>query len=529
MTTNLIFDPSQFENQIDKYGIKKAWVNILATHINSFGKKFSYILEDKMFKGYSLHTENLLTNLSIGEIGVLYEYCVAYVDASSRKDNGQFFTPDDVAILMVKHSKDFPRGRWLDPCSGIGNLSWHLVNFQEDKEKFLIESMVLSDRDELALFIARVLFTISFQDKHQNLYNEISDSFVKFDFLSVSENLDQLSLGNSGLESIPMHDYVIVNPPYLSIKGEDKRFETSKARDLYAYFLENIIKTSKGFISITPQSFTNAGKFESLRKLLLERYDSLKIYTFDNIPGNIFFGVKFGSTNSNTANSIRACIMVAGTALDRKGHQITSLLRWRSHEREKFFSELDKFLSKPKLTPNYFPKVNSKFVSLYNKVSKLKTLDSILSPSKTDFVLYVPAAPRYFISALKMPVSRTSLKTLYFENINDLNKAYLLINSSFMYWWWRVRDGGMTLSFETIKSLPLLDFDLDKKLINKLFKSESSNMVYKMNAGTVQENVKHDSSLIGEVNDLVAPQYSKLLILTHENTELIQLKRKVSK
>ena len=430
---------------------------------------------------------------------------------------------------MVNHSKDFPRGKWLDPCSGIGNLSWHLVNFQEDKEEFLIDSMVLSDRDDLALFIARVLFTISFQDKHQNLYNEISDSFVKFDFLSVSENLDQLSLGNSGLESIPIHDYVIVNPPYLSIKGEDKRFETSKARDLYAYFLENIIKTSKGFISITPQSFTNAGKFDSLRKLLLERYDSLKIYTFDNIPGNIFFGVKFGSTNSNTANSIRACIMVAGTALDRKGHQITSLLRWRSHEREKFFSELDKFLSKPKLTPNYFPKVNSKLVGLYNKVSKLKTLDSILSPSKTDFVLYVPAAPRYFISALKKPVSRTSLKTLYFENINDLNKAYLLINSSFMYWWWRVRDGGMTLSFETIKSLPLLDFDLDKKLINKLLKSESSNMVFKMNAGAVQENVKHDLSLIGEVNELVSPQYSKLLILTHENSELIQLKRKVSK
>jgi hypothetical protein len=51
-------------------------------------------------------------------------------------------------------------------------------------------------------------------------------------------------------------------------------------------------------------------------------------------------------------------------------------------------------------------------------------------------------------------------------NNNDLNKAYLLLNSSFMYWWWRVRDGGMTLSFETIKSLPLLDFEIDKKIIN---------------------------------------------------------------
>lgn len=525
MAANLVFDPSQFENLIDKYGIKKAWRNILATHIVSFGDKFLYILEDQIFKGYKLHSENLLDKLSIGEVGVLYEYCVAHVDASSRKDNGQFFTPDDVAVLMVNHAMEFPKGKWLDPCSGIGNLSWHLVNSQEDKEIFLINSMILSDRDDLALLIARVLFTLSFQNKHKNLYNEISDSFVKFDFLSVAENLDQLSLDNSGLELIPPHDYVIVNPPYLSLKGEDKRFETSKARDLYAYFLENIIKTSKGFISITPQSFTNAGKFEPLRKLLLERYDSLKIYAFDNIPGNIFSGVKFGSSNSNTANSIRACIVVAAVSLDKKGHQITSLLRWRTHERDVFFSKLDKFLSKPKLTSVYFPKVNSRFITLYNKVSKLKTLDSILSPVKTQFALYIPSAPRYFIPALKKPVSRTSLKTLYFKNMDDLNKAYLLINSSFMYWWWRVRDGGMTLSFETIKSLPLLDFELDKKLINKLTKSESSNLVFKMNAGSLQENVKHDSLLISEINDLVAPKYSKLLMLTHENSELVQLKQ----
>jgi hypothetical protein len=217
--------------------------------------------------------------------------------------------------------------------------------------------------------------------------------------------------------------------------------------------------------------------------------------------------------------------VVAAVSLDKKGHQITSLLRWRTHERDVFFSKLDKFLSKPKLTSDYFPKVNSRFITLYNKVSKLKTLDSILSPVETQFALYIPSAPRYFIPALKKPVSRTSLKTLYFANMDDLNKAYLLINSSFMYWWWRVRDGGMTLSFETIKSLPLLDFKLDKKLINKLTKSESSNLVFKMNAGSLQENVKHDSSLISEINDLVAPKYSQLLMLTHENSELVQLKK----
>jgi 23S rRNA G2445 N2-methylase RlmL len=71
------------------------------------------------------------------------------------------------------------------------------------------------------------------------------------------------------LDAIPIHDFVLVNPPYLSTVA-DSRFETAKAGDLYAYFMENIVKTSKGFISITPQSFTNAQKFDSLRNLLLK-------------------------------------------------------------------------------------------------------------------------------------------------------------------------------------------------------------------------------------------------------------------
>ena len=95
-----------------------------------------------------------------------------------------------------------------------------------------------------------------------------------------------------------------------------------------------------------------------------------------------------------------------------------------------------------------------------------------------------------------------------------------------MYWWWRVRDGGMTLSFETLKSLPLLDFETDSKLVAKLEKSEKSNRVEKKKAGVMQENVKHDMALIAEVNQVVSPKYAKKLLLTHENSDLVQIPRK---
>jgi hypothetical protein len=137
----------------------------------------------------------------------------------------------------------------------------------------------------------------------------------------------------------------------------------------------------------------------------------------------------------------------------------------------------------------------------------------------------VPSSPRYFIVALKKPVKRTSLKEIYFRNERDRDYAYLLINSSFTYWWWRVRDGGMTLSLETLLSVPLLQFKLNQNLITELEKSESTNKVYKQNAGEAQENVKHSQKLLIKLNNLVSPDYSKVLTQLHENSEFTRLKK----
>jgi hypothetical protein len=255
--------------------------------------------------------------------------------------------------------------------------------------------------------------------------------------------------------------------------------------------------------------------------LLLNNFPNISIYNFDNIPDNIFHGIKFGSKNSNKANSIRAAITIALPS--PKVHKITSLLRWQSSEREKMLSSLDIFLSKVELTADYFPKVNKIFEPFFNELDKTKTLGQKMSDTITNFVLYVPSSPRYFIPALKKSVKRSSLKTIYFNNETDLNIAYTEINSSLMYWWWRVRDGGMTLSLETLKSLPLVDFIPSSEIIKKIESSEKVNKVYKMNAGEMQENVKHPISLLSEINNQIIPKYSEQLLKTHSNSELEQV------
>jgi hypothetical protein len=516
------FDEKPLVALLDDFGLTIAWSSILKAHLMEQSESLHYILDNQFFEGAKHLEKNILSALSIGEIGVLYEFSVAHVDRADRKTNGQFFTPDDVAGFMVKQASEFPKGKWLDPCSGIGNLAWHLINSMPNREKFLIESIVLSDRDSLALQIARVLFAVSFQNKNLNLYNDIENNFVVFDFLSVADDGGNHLFSNSNLYKIPEHDFVIVNPPYRSLSEEDPKFETAKTKDLYAYFLENILKTSTGFVSITPQSFTNARKFSTLRSLLIERYPDLKVFNFDNIPGNIFYGVKFGSDNTNKANSIRVAITVAKQG--QKRHRITSLLRWKTSERSSMFEGVEHFLAEIDLTEDYFPKVSSIFKDLYDEISGLPALGRLLTSKPTEFVLFVPSAPRYFISALKTSVSRASMKTLYFKTEQDLNLAYLVLNSSFMYWWWRVRDGGMTLSLETIRSLPVPNFKVSKTLVLELEESEGTNKVYKKNAGFFQENVKHPHALLEEINKVIVPNYWEKISSTHQNSDLPQLK-----
>ena len=283
-----------------------------------------------------------------------------------------------------------------------------------------------------------------------------------------------------------------------------------------------MIKTTIGFISITPQTFTNATKFRAIRRLLIEKFNEMSVYCFDNVPDNVFKGIKFGSENTNKANSTRAGIIVAHkTAVPSTKHRITPLLRWRSHERKILLARLDSFLAAAPFSESIFPKVKNQLVSLYEQIRKNHMpLAHALAYHPTNYALQVPSPPRYFISALKEKVSRTSSKTLYFHSSDDRDRAYLLLNSSFAYWWWRVNDGGMTLSERTLLSLPHLVFNMDRHLVCELEKSEKTSKVYKKNAGKMIENVKHPLELIKRVNHLVCPDYETELVGTHSNSSI---------
>src|SRR3989344_2085064 len=206
-----------FNLVLDRLGLGKTWHSVLATNLSKINRAdLRYILDEEEFRNAEIQEFDFIEGLTVGEISALYEYSLAYADSGKRKQEGQYFTPDDVAQVMAKKAFSFPKNKiWIDPCSGVGNLSYWLIQHQENQEDFLKNNVFLIDRDKLALFIARFILAINFQKKDKKLFESIKPRFVVADFL-LSDNL-------------PRHDYAILNPPYVMTEP-DAQFETSSAR-----------------------------------------------------------------------------------------------------------------------------------------------------------------------------------------------------------------------------------------------------------------------------------------------------------
>lgn len=450
-------------NSIDKYlkeyGLKETWKSLLFN-----------LTKDQRIEHNENISENLLENKNFYEISDLYEYSLAFIDKLMKRKSGQYYTPEDICQFMAKEINNFEDGIWCDPCCGIGNLSYEILKIKPE----MINTMQFFDIDETALYICRVLMAY----------------FFDVDFESIKHNFHNCSF----LEKNEVdYNFIIMNPPYC---GKEK------GEDLYISFMKKASEAD-GYISITPQSFTNSTSKECIElKNKISNFNYFKIYCFDNVPGNIFCGKKKGIFNSNTSNSVRAAITVCRK--NEEANLITPLLRWKTEERKELLNSADTFLVSSK---KIYQK--KKFLKLFKDTEDLldygdKELRQLLSKNKTNYVLYVPSTPRYYITASKRKLNRSSYHELYFNNEQDLNLAYLILNSSYAYWWWRIADGGMTLSAEVLKNVRVdTSLVLNQNLIAELEQEENTCLVSKVNAGKVNENIKHSEGLISRIDNFL--------------------------
>lgn len=372
-------------------------------------------------------------------------------DIDTKKKEGIFYTPEDISIFMSKKTKVFDDGKgiWLDPCCGLGILSITLASIQDDPIDFVQNRLIINEKDKNQLEIALSNFKKKFGVTPKS-YNE--------DFLDINFKFD----------------YIIMNPPYFKYKNSD----------IYAYFLEKACTSTKGFVSINPISFTNGTDFKKTRENLLN-YKSITLYHFDNIPGHIFEDA-----------SVRVSIIVVHNKLNE--HKTTGLIRWKSDSRVEMLNAIESNLSEGIFDKDFFYKTAPNTKQYINSNKKLK--DFIVPDS--IYKLYVTNSPRYFITASSQILDRKGQIKICMKDLESYNKAFIMLNSSYLYWWWRTVDSSMSLTKKTLLSLPWIDFNYPPSIIHKIVNSELNNKVYKKNAGKLQENIKHPKKLIQELNSL---------------------------
>lgn len=454
--------------------------------------------------------------LSVKNFGEMYEIGLAIQDKQQKKENGQYYTPDDVAILMCEWFDSLEGQKICDVGCGTGKLILTYLDYvgKERAYKLLNEGrLYLFDIDTVALNICVTSILIKYGKELKDKIHEIAGDFM-----------------SSKIE-LPKDCKVISNPPYAAIQKTGRYWSNTRvlndSRELYSIFMEKIIRDSLSSVIITPYSFISGSKFYSLRTLL-NQYNG-EIYSFDNVPGNVFCGRKHGIFNTNTSNSVRAAITVVRKN-NSDGFRLTPLIRFKSTERKELLQckMLDSFLSPKRqkissTNPMYY-KCFKELQPLYDCIVE-KAGGHILAElisNNGKYILSMPNTCRYFTSAISGKMNRSGQITLHFDNEKKYNFVFCLINSSFAYWHWRLFDGGITYPVSLLLNMPvfynILSED-DHVFFNGIvteMSSKADEFIIKKNNVGIQENIKYPR----QYRDRINQRFLKILNIKVDNSTL---------
>ncbi len=470
----------KYKEDVSRYGLSNLWETICSESLK------------RHFTGF----------LNYNNFAELYEVGLALEDKSAKKDAGQYYTPADVSKVMSEWLRQIKADNICDVGCGTGNLILSYLEYvgsEAAKEHLKKGQIYLYDIDKTALTICKTILLLKYGLEYENLIN-CNDC----DFL------------DSKIE-LPQNSKVISNPPYAKIKTVCSSWKKTSnillSKELYAAFMEKIIKQSNGAVIITPYSFIGGEKFYELRRTM-NMYSGF-IVSFDNVPGNIFCGKKHGIFNTNTANSVRAAITVVNSVSQDKGFKVSPLIRFKNSERTKLLNSeyLVHFIPNERQcvdskTKSYI-KCQKELIDVKNKwiqKSGYRIKDLVLN-DETEFCINVPNTCRYFTTGAVKKLNRTGMTSLYFKDEGAFNLAYCMINSSFCYWWWRMFDGGITYTKGLLMNMPIMNNLLtleDEKffadVVKEMVNSEKDFLVYKNNAGMMQENIKFPKEFRDKIN-----------------------------
>ena len=308
------------------------------------------------------------------------------------------------------------------------------------------------------------------------------------------------------------------NPPYGRAhigENEYRGFDSLKSGNWAAYFLEQAVRIAQKkdvICQIVPISLVHSKKAISIRKFIQEHCSTIKIETYDVVPGYMFEQGKSTSSSSKSI-TIRVAIITMVVGQPLRVMMTSKYVRWGSDERDILFDNPLIRLNKNLYAGYRWPKIGSKetkeiFLHISNNE---QTIGSILHKNGR-FALYIADSPRYFISAVHTDLNR-GRREINFSSAFHRDLAQVIICSDLFYWYWRVTEGEYSLTQKCLYNMPIpseeniMKYKNEIKHIAKRLRTRKvmeSCYKPKENIGT-KDNYKFDKNpkLMESLNDLM--------------------------
>lgn len=219
-------------------------------------------------------------------LGICYAESVSQ---EHKKENGQYFTPIEIAQLMGEFS-NFSGNivRILDPGCGTAILACSLIESLIGGKKSLkkVDLIVYETDNELIPYTKSSLDHLKHWLQQQDVILQFSihtKDFILENAFHLSDNQDLFSRASEPF------DIIISNPPYFKLSIDDKRAVAAKViinghPNIYAIFMAisaKLLKADGGeLIFITPRSYASGNYFKLFRKYFFKIIEIDKVHLF---------------------------------------------------------------------------------------------------------------------------------------------------------------------------------------------------------------------------------------------------------
>ncbi|HYG14712.1 MAG TPA: N-6 DNA methylase, partial [Bacteroidia bacterium] len=219
-------------------------------------------------------------------LGIFYS---SLVPAKHKKDNGQFFTPLDIARFMSALSTQCytEHVKILDPGCGTAILSCCLIEHLSKSETVKTIDLTVYETDTSVNTYTRLSLEYIktwLHEKNIELHFDIINRDFILDNINCFKDVDNLF----GSPDKGLFDIVISNPPYFKLQKEDKRavaahkivYGQPNIYSIFMYTAARLLKAGGELIFITPRSFSSGNYFRAFREEIFKLLQPKHIHLF---------------------------------------------------------------------------------------------------------------------------------------------------------------------------------------------------------------------------------------------------------